>query len=55
MRGRIEAVLQANLADDSLAWELDSTGTWQKVPTVEGFDLHRVLQASALERAQAPR
>ena len=55
MRGRIEAVLQANLADDSLAWELDSTGTWHKVPTVKGFDLHRVLQASALERAQAAR
>ncbi len=55
MRRRVEAVLQANLADDSLAWELDATGTWHKVPTVKGIDLHRMLQASALERAQAAR
>jgi polyphosphate kinase len=50
LRQRLEELLQTNLADDVLAWTLDSDG-WTKVPTTRGVDTHRMLQELATERA----
>jgi len=51
MRARLESVLAANLQDDTLSWELHSDGSWTKLPTVRGFDLHAELERQALARA----
>jgi polyphosphate kinase len=45
-------VLDVELADDTLAWELDPMAHWSKVPTDAGVDTHRRLMADALARAQ---
>jgi polyphosphate kinase len=55
MRARLESVLEANLADDTLSWQLHSDGAWTKVPTVRGFDLHTELERRAMERAAGTR
>jgi polyphosphate kinase len=36
LQARLEEVLQVNLADDVLAWELGPDAVWTKVPTTEG-------------------
>jgi polyphosphate kinase len=51
MRARLEALLKANLEDDTLSWELHSDGTWTRVATARGFDLHHELQEDAIQRA----
>jgi polyphosphate kinase len=51
LRARLESVLDANLRDDTLSWELHSDGTWSKLPSLRGFDLHAELQRQAIERA----
>jgi polyphosphate kinase len=51
MRARLESVLAANLADDTLAWELDGEGRWSRVPASNGVDLHEELERDALIRA----
>jgi polyphosphate kinase len=51
LRARLESVLDANLRDDTLSWELHPDGSWSKVPTTHGFDLHAELQRQAVERA----
>ena len=33
---RLQEILDVNLADDVLAWELGPDGVWRKVPTIEG-------------------
>jgi polyphosphate kinase len=55
MRARLESVLEANLADDTLSWQLHSDGAWTKVPTERGFDLHTELEKRAMERAAGTR
>jgi polyphosphate kinase len=52
LRARLDEILAINLADDTLAWELQPDGNWRKVPTIEGVNTHRRLQELALERAQ---
>jgi polyphosphate kinase len=52
LRLRIEEVLRICLADDSLAWDLDSDGAWRKAPTIRGVNAHLVLEDLALARAQ---
>jgi polyphosphate kinase len=52
LRARLDEILAVNLADDTLAWELQPDGNWHKIPTVEGVNTHRRLQELALERAQ---
>jgi polyphosphate kinase len=52
LRARLEEILTTNLADDVLAWELRSDGTWEKVPTVEGIDTHRRLGELAEARSR---
>jgi polyphosphate kinase len=53
LKGRLAQVLDLNLADDVLAWDLVGDGTWHKVPTVLGRNTHRALQELALARATA--
>ncbi|MEX2135153.1 MAG: polyphosphate kinase 1 [Acidimicrobiia bacterium] len=50
---RIDEILDVLLADDVLAWELDSEGKWNRVPTVAGIDTHVTLQDLAMTRAKA--
>ncbi len=52
LRARLEEILDTNLADDVLAWELRQDGTWGKVPTVVGVDTHRRLGELAETRAR---
>jgi polyphosphate kinase len=54
LRARIDEILQINLEDDVLAWELEPDGNWRKIPTVAGVDTHRRLQELALARAHVP-
>ncbi|HXM18176.1 MAG TPA: polyphosphate kinase 1 [Candidatus Tumulicola sp.] len=50
LQARLQEILDVNLADDVLAWELSAEGTWLKVPTVIGINTHRRLQELALAR-----
>jgi polyphosphate kinase len=45
-------ILETSLADDVLAWELGSDGSWSRVPTVRGLNSHKRFQELALERAR---
>ncbi len=51
LRARVQEILDVELADDELAWELQSDGTWTKVETRHGVNTHRRLEEYALERA----
>jgi polyphosphate kinase len=51
LKARLAEVLSINLADDTLAWELEADGTWNKIPTVVGISTHRALQELAVGRA----
>ena len=50
LQQRLEEILQADLDDDVLAWELTLKG-WSKVPTTQGIDAHKLLQGLATERS----
>jgi polyphosphate kinase len=49
LRAQLDEVLSINLADDSLAWELQDN-VWHRVPGDGVVDTHRALQQSALAR-----
>ena len=51
LRARLAELLDANLADDTLAWELSADGTWHKLPTVAGKSTQRRLQELAIARS----
>ena len=51
LRARLAEILDINLADDVLSWELKSDASWHRVPTVEGVDTHRLLRELAVARA----
>jgi polyphosphate kinase len=53
LRSRLAELLAANLADDTLAWELSADGTWEKQPTVVGNSTQRRLQELALTRSHS--
>ena len=50
---RLDEMLDVVMADDNLAWELRSDGSWARVREVGGVDAHIVLQDLALARATA--
>jgi polyphosphate kinase len=50
--GRLSEIFEILLADDVLAWELCSDGTWQRVPTIHGLNAHKRFQELALESAR---
>lgn len=52
LRARLAEILEVDLADDVLAWELAGDGAWHKVPTVVGIDTHVRLRELAEERAR---
>jgi polyphosphate kinase len=53
LRLRLAEVLDTDLADDVLAWELDADGTWRKIATTRGVCTHRRLQELAIARAHS--
>ncbi len=53
LRARLDEILDVNLRDDQLAWELDGEGRWTRVPAGDGINTHRRLQELARQRAQA--
>ena len=55
LRARLDEILEASLADDVLAWELDADGEWHKVVTDRGFDAQERLMSLATERGRAGR
>jgi polyphosphate kinase len=52
MQVRLREILDVNLADDELAWELAADGSWRKAPNRDGVNTHRELQQLARERAK---
>ena len=46
-------MIEIDLADDVLSWELTADGTWHKIPTTKGVSTHRSLQELAIARAHA--
>ena len=50
--GRLSEIFEILLADDVLAWELCSEGTWQRVPTIHGLNAHKRFQELAIESAR---
>jgi polyphosphate kinase len=52
LEARLQEILDVNLADDRLAWELGADGTWRKVPEGGGCSTHDRLQELALDRAR---
>jgi polyphosphate kinase len=55
LQARLQEILDVNLADDTLAWELGGDGGWTKVATTEGVNTHLRLQELAFERARRRR
>ena len=53
LRARLDEILDVNLRDDTLAWELQGDGTWSKVAATDGINTHVRLQQLATARAQA--
>ena len=53
LRARLAEMLELDLADDTLAWELAADGNWQKIPTSVGVSTHRALQEMAVGRAHS--
>jgi polyphosphate kinase len=52
LQARLQEILDINLADDALAWELDASGTWHRVPNVANRSAHVELYERAVERAR---
>jgi polyphosphate kinase len=49
---RLSQIFETLLADDVLAWELCTDGSWRPVPNVKGFNSHKRFQELALESAR---
>ena len=54
-RRRLDEMLNLELTDDVLAWELGPDGDWTKVPTRSGVNSQEALQLLAIERAAGSR
>jgi polyphosphate kinase len=52
LQERLAQILEVNLSDDELAWELHHDGAWTKVERSEGVNTHVALRAAADERAR---
>src|SRR5436190_4807357 len=50
-RARLDEILELNLADDVLAWQLERDGTWRRVPTIAEIESHERVQGRAIARA----
>ena len=47
LRRRLDDVLEINLKDDTLAWDLLPDGTWQRVPKSTAFEAHTAFERLA--------
>ena len=54
LQARLQQLLDINLADDELAWELLGDGSWRRIPTTHGVSTHAVLERLAAEREAPP-
>lgn len=52
IRARLREILEVELADDELAWELSPSSAWRKVPTVKHVNAQRHFQELALSRGR---
>jgi len=50
LQQRLQEVLDVNLADDELAWELHADGSWRKVAQERGVNTHVSLERLATSR-----
>jgi len=50
---RLDQILDTCLADDRLAWDLESDGTWVRKPGSRGLDTHQYLALTAVERSRS--
>ena len=48
LRHRLDQVLEFNLEDDALAWELMADGSWQRVPRGSGIEAHTAFERMAV-------
>ena len=55
LRDRLDEILDVNLSDDVLAWDLDAEGVWTKVPAYQGVNTQLRLMERAAERARGER
>jgi polyphosphate kinase len=53
LQARLREILDVNLADDELAWELLPDGSWRKVANRHGINTHKELAQRAQERLQS--
>jgi len=53
LQERLAEILEVNLADDTLAWELHADGVWHHVERVGQVDTHLTLQEAARSRRPA--
>ena len=51
LRARLAEMLELDLTDDVLAWELTADGSWHKIPTTSDVSTHRALEELAVARA----
>jgi 8-oxo-dGTP pyrophosphatase MutT (NUDIX family) len=52
LQERLEEVLRVSLADDLLAWDLQSDGSWVKAVTLHGLNTQLRLEELAVERSK---
>jgi len=52
LKERLAEILEVDLADDVLAWELEADGSWRKVDSSEGIEAHERLRELAVARSQ---
>ncbi|HEV2766647.1 MAG TPA: RNA degradosome polyphosphate kinase [Acidimicrobiales bacterium] len=52
LQRRLQEILDVNLSDDQLAWELQPDGGWRKVPPGGGVNTHEALRRLAKDRAR---
>ncbi len=52
LKRRIDEILEVNLADDGLAWQLGPDGVWTRVPRQQGLETHQMLLELAQARAK---
>jgi polyphosphate kinase len=52
---RLDEILEANLADDHLAWQLHPDGVWERKVPLGSFDSQRHFEELALDRASEAR
>ncbi|HEY4027828.1 MAG TPA: polyphosphate kinase 1 [Candidatus Dormibacteraeota bacterium] len=52
LQARLAEILDVELGDDVLSWQLDANGGWRRVPTIVGLNAQERFMALALERAR---